>query len=107
MTEHFKSKYGEKAEEILEKFVRNSRRKNDRGKMTESNPDRDYFVVFFKSGTTEDEWFTVAPKPRGYNRSNLEKFIKANKLPLTDTDEWVGKTVALNVNAQGFLRVAL
>lgn len=68
----------------------------------------DHVIVNIDLGTYEKE-FIMGRNPtnrQGYQRSNVKKFIDKNGLPPT-TDGWVGKSVQMKDNADGFPEVAL
>lgn len=103
LSEHFEERWEDRAVEIIKKFVANARKTSG----TEYDMSRDHLIIEIGVGSEEPiYWFTLIPKRRGYNRSNLRKFIKANSLSL-NTEEWTGSSVTLKQDSQGFLRVAL
>ena len=99
------SKHGEKADKIMAKF---------------SNLDRDHLVVTTEVQLLDEDSprvidaFFMIPKAMGFPKSNLSRFIKAQRLSLeVDTNEmgsfsaWVGEPVEYEVDQGGFLRLRL
>ena len=70
-----------------------------------NNLDRDHVCVTISSGNVVVTDQFLIPMRQGYNKSNLKRFIVANKLP-AETEAWAGKKVVLRVE-KDFLRVAL
>ena len=78
------------------------------------NPDRlNVIVIAEVDGCAVDAFFMVPTNRRGWEKSNLKRFIDKNGLAMIDTDnpkdfkKWLGKKVAAKIDAKGYYRIAV
>lgn len=79
-----------------------------------NNPDRlNVIVIAEVEGSAVDAFFMVPQNRRGWEKSNLKRFIEKNSLAMVDTDnpkdfkKWLGKKVAAKIDAKGYYRIAV
>jgi len=76
------------------------------------NPDRNNLIVVFEvAGSAIDQFFMLPENARGFQKSNLKRFIDVNGLALIDIPKglkkWAGQKVKVHLDANGYYRLVL
>lgn len=86
-------------------------RKNDKGELVCNLDKQHIIIVGVCDGAPIDGFFMVPKGVRGYEKSNLKKFIEKNDMPLIELPKggkkWLGKKAEVKVDKNGFMRWAI